>query len=1153
MSPKTYSESQPKPAFSSARRFLAGQTFNHGRVPTNHSTGRNVRHTRHLERLAVGLAIVAAALLWFGLRYSTPVSAQGPAAYKNFEAPQVHPLTITPDGTRLLAVNTPNNTLSVFHITGRSLTLMAEIPVGLEPVSVAARNDREVWVVNWLSDSVSVVDLQTWNVVRTFDVGDEPTDVIFAGQTLAFVCVSGPGQVKVYDPANPSSSPQVVAIRGKQPRALTRNANGSQVFVSVFESGNQTTTVPALEVASGGGPPAPNPAMSGSLPPAPGVGLIVKWNGSSWSDERSDGRWSPFIPYSLADVDLTVLDSSGATVLISKEVRNIGTHIGNAVVDPANNQLLVLNDEARNHVRFESNLRGHFLSTRLSLVNLTNSVATPVELNPHINFGNPSGTDAERSNSLALPSDIARASNGTIYVAATSSAKVGVLDQTGAVQARITVGQGPTGLALNQPRNLLYVLNRFDESVSIVDTATRAQIATTPVGFNPEPVGTSRGRRFLYDASLSAHGDVSCASCHFNGHRDGIAWDLGDPQGAMELVPNPQAGPFGFGPSIFHPMKGPMTTQSLRGIVGTEPLHWRGDRAQLSNFNPAFESLLGGPRQLTPDEMTDFRAFIQSLAYPPNPNQNLDRTLPNPASGPNAARGAQLFTTVRFDALTFTCNDCHTTTPAFGTNGALIPAIALQESQDFKVPQLRGQYQKTGFARAPGEQLTGYGFIHDGSTDSLLNFLHAPVFTFQNENQRRDIEQFVLAFDSGIAPAVGLQTTVNADNKASAAVTDRINLLMAQAAAGNCDLVVRGIYNGAARGFLYSGNGLFQTDKLNEPAVSLAMLLQAAGVKSELTFTGVPVGAGRRNSIDQDGDGTLNSEEEKLNAVNVPDFFVWGHYRDFLSRDPDAPGLAFWSGEITECSDAAKRQPGESLPQCTERKRANTSAAFFLSPEFQNTGSFVVRVYWGTLGKLPNTPKAQCPSLPDGYAGQCRPLYNEYIADVARVAQGIVVNDQLDPNVINANKHAFVDQFVNTPAFKAKYDPLNNQQFVDTLFQTTGINASASDRAALVNGLDAQPATETRSSVVFKVVDGTTTQVGGALAFNTTYGEAFYNKEFDDAFVFMEYLGYLRRNPDQGGYDFWLAKLKQYGNWQDAQMVLAFISSPEYKSRFSAP
>ena len=296
-------------------------------------------------------------------------------------------------------------------------------------------------------------------------------------------------------------------------------------------------------------------------------------------------------------------------------------------------------------------------------------------------------------------------------------------------------------------------------------------------------------------------------------------------------------------------------------------------------------------------------------------------------------------------------------------------------------------------------------------------------------------------------------------------------------------------------------------------------------------------------------------------GTNVPitiddaDFFASQHYVDFLRRFPDAPGLTFWTNNVTtqtaQCSDSANRLPGETIPDCAQRKRANTSAAFFLSPEFQNTGSFVVRVYWGTLGKAPNTPKTGCPSLPDGYSGQCRPLYSDYISDMRQVANGIVVNDQLDANVINANKHAFVDQFVNTTAFKAKYPAsMTNQQFVDALFTTTGINASATDRQALVNGLNAVPATETRSSVVFKVVDGTTTQAGGALRFDTTYGQAFYNNQFNDAFVFMEYIGYLRRNPDQGGYDFWLGKLNQYGNWADAEMVLAFIRAPEYRNRF---
>src|SRR5207253_8834521 len=140
---------------------------------------------RQLVVLLVLLAFSVVCLLSRSV-LSGAVAHNTSADYKNFEAPQIHPLTIIPDGTRLLAVNTPNGTLSVFHVTGNALTLMAEIPVGLEPVSVAVRNNNEAWVVNWLSDSVSVVDLNRFKTVRTFDVGDEPTDVVFAGQQKEF-------------------------------------------------------------------------------------------------------------------------------------------------------------------------------------------------------------------------------------------------------------------------------------------------------------------------------------------------------------------------------------------------------------------------------------------------------------------------------------------------------------------------------------------------------------------------------------------------------------------------------------------------------------------------------------------------------------------------------------------------------------------------------------------------------------------------------------------------------------------------------------------------------------------------------------------------------------------------------------------------------
>jgi len=263
-------------------------------------------------------------------------------------------------------------------------------------------------------------------------------------------------------------------------------------------------------------------------------------------------------------------------------------------------------------------------------------------------------------------------------------------------------------------------------------------------------------------------------------------------------------------------------------------------------------------------------------------------------------------------------------------------------------------------------------------------------------------------------------------------------------------------------------------------------------------------------------------------------------YLDFLNREPDGPGWDFWTDNITKCSDPARRPSGQTEAQCTLRQRETTSGAFFLSPEFQYTRYFVYRMYQGALGR--------------------RPKLSEFNPDAAVVGAGIVVNGQLSGAKIEQNKAAFAAQFVNCVdatkyrcgEFKAIYDALNNQQYVDKLFETTGINASAADRTALVNGLNG--ATETRASVLQKVVDGVVVIAEGNQQFTTTYGQAFYNAQSNRAFVQFEYFGYMKRDPDDAGYAFWLDKLNTFGgNFVNAEMVLAFISSPEYRAQFGQP
>ena len=154
-----------------------------------------------------------------------------------------------------------------------------------------------------------------------------------------------------------------------------------------------------------------------------------------------------------------------------------------------------------------------------------------------------------------------------------------------------------------------------------------------PVGtFDPTPTAIKSGRGFLYDAKLSGNGTGACGSCHVDGDMDLMAWDLGDPGGSMQTV-------IDNGLTLqMHPMKGPMTTRSLRGLNGTAPYHWRGDRADFTAFNSSFSSLLGG-NQLSTSDMAAYQNFVNTIVFQPNPFQNLDRSLPTSLNGATRLTG----------------------------------------------------------------------------------------------------------------------------------------------------------------------------------------------------------------------------------------------------------------------------------------------------------------------------------------------------------------------------------------------------------------------------------------------------------------------------------------------------------------------------------
>lgn len=980
-----------------------------------------------IARFSAGFCLLAAALSYMApVGISDANAMNRKPAFTLFESGQVRPITLSPSGKRLFAVNTPFSRLEVFQVTDFGLKHRFSVPVGLEPVAVAARSDDEVWVVNHLSDSVSIVDVSSpghARVVRTLLVGDEPRDIVFAGPSKkrAFITTAHRGQnirfdpqlttpgvgradVWVFDAENLGDSLEgdpltVITLFTDTPRALASTPDGSRVYAAGFHTGNKTTTINEFLVRQGISPPfnriypepllnqgeAPEPLVNYAGISQPSVGLIVQFKDGHWVDNIGQ-IWDDMVPFTLPDKDVFTLDAMADPPheIPDASYSGVGTVLFNMIVNPTNGHVYVANTDAQNLNRFEGTgattghtVRGHLHESHITVLGRTLGSVEPRHLNKHIDYSQCCAPipNLENATSVAFPQDMAITPDGrTLFVAAFGTSEVAVYDTdklendsfVPSVANQIPVkGGGPSGLALDTKRRRLYVLTRFDNGISTIDIAKRKEVRHLKL-FNPEPAHIVKGRRFLYDASFtSSHGDSACASCHVFGDFDSLAWDLGEPEGdqtensgpfriddgvgfflsrAIDLTtqpPTPVENPVNL---HFRPMKGPMTTQSLRGLDNHGAMHWRGDRtggnsAILNNpvkdnkqpndgsfderlaflkFNTAFVGLNGRHAFIPEADMQAFTDFILEITYPPNPIRNLDNSLtleqqagrdffcgPSDTSVCNGGNKSDTF---------FACNGCHVLDPKgnsqfrevkhpgfFGTDGQF---SFEGESQFFKIPHLRNLYQKVGMFGmgtlvspasrqvappgsllfAPlanvgntGEQIRGFGFLHDGSVDTVFRFVSGAVF-FQRppgtipildtrtppelldvngqdlgnvgglpnpavagQDQvtvRRHLEAFLLAFDSNLAPIVGQQVTLTATNADVAG--PRIDLLINRAEAKECDLVA----STRKSEYVYRDGRFVPARFVQRSLFDDELRATAAKWDGEITYTCVPPGSG---------------------------------------------------------------------------------------------------------------------------------------------------------------------------------------------------------------------------------------------------------------------------------------------------------------------
>ena len=944
-------------------------------------------------------------------------------SFVNWENPPLHAVDVSPDGSTLAAVNLPDNRVELFSLSGRDRVKdgrdtqfggtqefplpvplgtvpmsLGAVPVGLDPVSVRFRTDGELWVVNHISDSVSVVDVATRRVVATLQTQDEPYDVVFAGTPeRAFVSCSQANTVQVFDPGTRALL-STIDVNCEEPRALAVSPDGSSVYVAVFRSSNATTLIGGGDrrnlipnIAGGnaagpltgvpvftGGPyggtnPPPNTGgpttappttesfvppinpeyLPGGANPAPPVALIVRKNATGrWLDDNG-GDWTEFVSgsnatktlrvvgWDMPDRDVAVVDTS--TLAVTGYARSLMNTVMGIAVNPVSGEVTAVGTDGTNEIRFEPNVKGVFTRVNLGLVDPADLAnPTVVDLNEgHLDYSTANIPQNERDQSIGDPRGIVWNAAGTRgYVTGMGSNNLIVIDASGNRLGRVELGEGPVGIAMDDARQRLYVLDRFTATISVVSLVVpEAVVATVPL-FDPTPAAIRLGRQHLYDThATSGLGQVSCASCHIDAREDALSWDLGDPGGAMQAVvgtnvttpPNtPNPGPnahnlyatgFLSGYEDWHPMKGPMTTQTLQDIIGLEPFHHRGDKDGIEGFAGAYESLQGDDGPLPPAEMQQLEDFLATITYPPNPFREFDNSLPTNlllqgivstgryqlAEGEqlpngNAKNGLSLFTTTGPGATR--CVQCHTIPTGMtthkrwdgsqfvkippGPNGEAHLALRPDDTtihRGNKGQSWRNLYEKIGTDFTQQESKTGFGYMNDGREDTIVRRAMATIFNFGSDQAVADFVALVLSYsgfgvdvnpnplNTGNPPgprsqdthaAVGKQVTISNTSVVPLfgqddAITSMIGL--ADQVPGRTDLVVKAVVGSVQRGWFYDRILQEFISDIDGETATPEVLRAIASPVSELTYTVVPRGSGLRIGIDRDEDGFADRTE----------------------------------------------------------------------------------------------------------------------------------------------------------------------------------------------------------------------------------------------------------------------------------------------------
>lgn len=549
--------------------------------------------------------LLAATLLGVGACTGVPNDLP-PSGLELFEGPVVSPLAISADGDTLVRVNPLHNSVTVVDLT--EVEPPYDVPVGLEPVSAAFRpkaspSDPDlVFVANHISDSVSVLDLATRNVVQTIQPVDangvptanEPTGIAFAGPGRAFVTLDQPDQVIALDAGAQgvwSVHPIRLRVTAQGPRALA--VAGGRLYVASFESGNQSVTAACTHASQ-----VPFPCTTAFAPEFQVLPIEI--------DPAAPDR--DLFVFEIADLDSPTppLDADGF-LRAAQTVQGVGTLLY-GLAATADQQIFVTHTEALNALDGEVRTLNRMFDNRLARVDCDPTCGAPVLVD----------LDQAADEPVPTPYGVAVAQDGETLVLTAAGADATVempglfvLDAgDGSVLGQLPVGSIPQGVVLrSDPQTgaaeTAYVWNSIDGSVSVVDVSIPASPSLVTTLDGPDPVLppiVDMGRLAFRSARAATSRTFSCESCHPNGHIDQLAWTLNAPGEPVLGQPARLTGPDDPESRV---------TLSIRGLRDTLPLHWDGSlgkpTAPTANVEPVPQSCAFTE---TAQPWTDFSCFL---------------------------------------------------------------------------------------------------------------------------------------------------------------------------------------------------------------------------------------------------------------------------------------------------------------------------------------------------------------------------------------------------------------------------------------------------------------------------------------------------------------------------------------------------------------